>query len=62
MIPFSSERKAMGVVVKLPNGKWRLYLKGASENLTEKCVRHVVISRPEDKVDESEDGEVEGDQ
>jgi Ca2+-transporting ATPase len=37
MIPFSSERKAMGAVVKLPNGKWRLYLKGASETLTKKC-------------------------
>ncbi|OBZ72072.1 Calcium-transporting ATPase 2 [Grifola frondosa] len=28
MIPFSSERKAMGVVVRLPNGRYRIYLKG----------------------------------
>ncbi|KAI0067278.1 calcium-translocating P-type ATPase [Artomyces pyxidatus] len=43
MIPFSSERKAMGVVVTLPGGRKRLYLKGASEILTEKCTRHVVV-------------------
>ncbi|KAJ7349180.1 hypothetical protein DFH08DRAFT_697693 [Mycena albidolilacea] len=42
MIPFSSERKAMGVVVRTPKGKFRLYLKGASEILSKKCVRHVV--------------------
>ncbi|KAG8728010.1 hypothetical protein FRC12_022104, partial [Ceratobasidium sp. 428] len=41
MIPFSSERKAMGVVVRTSNGKWRLYLKGASEILTKMCKRHV---------------------
>ncbi|KAF9234118.1 Ca-transporting ATPase [Melanogaster broomeanus] len=34
MIPFSSERKAMAVVVKLANGNYRLYIKGASEILT----------------------------
>lgn len=27
VIPFSSERKAMGVIVKLPNGKYRFYVK-----------------------------------
>ena len=43
MVPFSSERKAMGVVVKLGGGRWRLYLKGASEILTKKCARHVVV-------------------
>lgn len=46
MIPFSSERKAMGVVVKLPNGRHRIYLKGASEILTKKCTRHVVVRPP----------------
>ena len=59
MIPFSSERKAMGVVVKVREGKWRLYLKGASEILTKKCVKHVVVGRPGEQIDESEDGEVE---
>ncbi|KAJ7052601.1 Ca-transporting ATPase [Mycena amicta] len=43
MIPFSSERKAMGVVVKTPKAKFRLYLKGASEILSKKCVSHVVV-------------------
>ncbi|KAI0636062.1 calcium-translocating P-type ATPase [Trametes polyzona] len=45
MIPFSSERKAMGVVVRLPNGRYRVYLKGASEILTKNCTRHVVVER-----------------
>jgi P-type Ca2+ transporter type 2C len=44
MIPFSSERKAMGVVVKLADSRTRLYLKGASKILTKKCKRHVVVS------------------
>lgn len=41
MIPFSSERKAMGVVVKRPEGGFRVYLKGASEVLTRLCTHHV---------------------
>lgn len=44
MLPFSSERKAMGVVVRLEDGNHRLYLKGASELLTKLCIRHVVVS------------------
>ena len=44
MIPFSSERKAMGVVVRLPSGRHRLFLKGASEILTKKCTRHAMVS------------------
>lgn len=43
MIPFSSELKAMGVVVKLGN-RYRLYTKGASEILTKNCTEHVVVS------------------
>ncbi|KAJ2988654.1 hypothetical protein NUW54_g9048 [Trametes sanguinea] len=48
MIPFSSERKAMGVVVRLPGGRYRVYLKGASEILTKQCSRHVVVERGSD--------------
>lgn len=43
MIPFSSERKAMGVVVKLPNGQYRFYSKGASEILSKRCTKHIVV-------------------
>ncbi|KAL2062935.1 hypothetical protein VTL71DRAFT_6007 [Oculimacula yallundae] len=37
LIPFDSGRKCMGVVIQLENGKYRLYVKGASEILLEKC-------------------------
>ncbi|KAH9831589.1 calcium-translocating P-type ATPase [Rhodofomes roseus] len=45
MIPFSSSRKAMGVVVKLGDGRCRLYLKGASEILARKCTSYVTVTR-----------------
>ncbi|KAI9458771.1 calcium-translocating P-type ATPase [Russula earlei] len=45
MIPFSSNRKSMGCVVRLPDGIHRLYIKGASEILTRKCIRRVVVYR-----------------
>ncbi|KAG2361782.1 hypothetical protein BDR07DRAFT_1485475 [Suillus spraguei] len=44
MIPFSSERKAMGVVVKTEHG-YRFYVKGASEILTKLCSSHVVVDQ-----------------
>ncbi|OAA63854.1 ATPase, P-type, calcium-transporting, PMCA-type [Cordyceps fumosorosea ARSEF 2679] len=37
MIPFDSGRKCMGIVVKLSNDKFRLYVKGASEILLAQC-------------------------
>lgn len=43
MIPFSSERMAMGVVVKLTNGQYRFYAKGASEILSKRCTKHIVV-------------------
>ncbi|KAG6809940.1 hypothetical protein H0H92_014006 [Tricholoma furcatifolium] len=47
MIPFSSERKAMGVVVCLPNNAgFRFYLKGASEILFKKCNSYVAVHPP----------------
>ncbi|TFY55009.1 hypothetical protein EVG20_g9475 [Dentipellis fragilis] len=67
MVPFSSERKAMGVVVKTDDGRWRLYLKGASEILTEKCQRHVIVSRDDvhsmtgNDIETAEIGELERD-
>ncbi|GMK59452.1 hypothetical protein CspeluHIS016_0800580 [Cutaneotrichosporon spelunceum] len=43
MIPFSSELKAMGVVIKTQEGKYRIYVKGASEVLTKKCTSYVDV-------------------
>ncbi|KAK4141436.1 uncharacterized protein C8A04DRAFT_30934 [Dichotomopilus funicola] len=37
VIPFDSAVKYMATVVKLPNGKFRAYVKGASEILVERC-------------------------
>ena len=45
MIPFSNGRKCMGCVVRLLDGNHRLYIQGASEILTRKCVRHVAVHR-----------------
>lgn len=50
MIPFSSERKAMGVVIKTDKG-YRLYLKGASEIMTNLCTKHVVVHRDGPRAD-----------
>lgn len=45
MIPFSSERKAMGVVIQLPSGQYRFYAKGASEILSKRCDSHIVVRK-----------------
>jgi Ca2+-transporting ATPase len=37
LYPFDSGRKCMGVVVKTEEGRFRLYVKGASEIILEKC-------------------------
>ncbi|ROV99672.1 hypothetical protein VSDG_03041 [Cytospora chrysosperma] len=39
VLPFDSANKYMGTVIRLPDGKYRVYLKGASEILTRKCTR-----------------------
>ena len=44
MFPFSSERKAMGVIIKHDSG-YRLYVKGASEVLFSLSKRHIVVSK-----------------
>ena len=49
MIPFYSERKVMGVVVRLNSCRYRLFLKGASEILTKRCTPHVVVSKNADQ-------------
>jgi Ca2+-transporting ATPase len=45
--PFSSERKAMGVVIRKPEGGYRFLVKGASEVLTKICTRHVIVPDPD---------------
>jgi P-type Ca2+ transporter type 2C len=42
IIPFSSECKSVGCVVRLPDGVLRLFMKGASEILTRK-MRYVIV-------------------
>jgi Ca2+-transporting ATPase len=37
LIPFDSERKCMGVVIKLPTGGYRMLVKGASEIMLRYC-------------------------
>ncbi|KAF9457841.1 hypothetical protein BDZ94DRAFT_1325934 [Collybia nuda] len=61
MVPFSSERKAMGVVVKKKDGTgYRVYLKGASEILSKKCTTHVVANASKgEKPSFSDDDEIE---
>ncbi|RHZ80355.1 hypothetical protein Glove_137g68 [Diversispora epigaea] len=49
VFPFSSDRKAMGVVMKCGDSKWRFYVKGASEFILRKAKSIV-------KFEESEDG------
>ena len=45
MLPFASQRKYMGVLVR-HNDKYRVYFKGASEILTGVCTRYVVVNQP----------------
>ncbi|KAM5437213.1 plasma membrane calcium [Microsporum canis] len=52
LVPFDSGRKCMAVVIKLPNGKYRMFVKGASEILIGKCTK--VVSDPTGELDETE--------
>ena len=45
VVPFDSAVKYMATVVKLPDGKFRAYAKGASEILLGKCTK--VLADPE---------------
>ncbi|KAF8267736.1 hypothetical protein EI94DRAFT_1801308 [Lactarius quietus] len=54
IVPFSSDRKFMGTVVRLPDGSHRLYVKGASEVLTRNCKCHVVMPDSASSADEVE--------
>ncbi|KAL4435781.1 hypothetical protein ABPG74_015749 [Tetrahymena malaccensis] len=45
-IPFSSSRKKMTVLIRLPNNRIRIYVKGASETILEKCANQIIKSEP----------------
>jgi P-type Ca2+ transporter type 2C len=47
LIPFDANRQCMGTVVELENGQYRLYVKGASEVLLDKCIRIIKDSTKE---------------
>ena len=38
IVPFDSARKCMAVTIKLPDGKFRMYVKGASEIMLSRCI------------------------
>jgi Ca2+-transporting ATPase len=48
LIPFDSGRKCMGAVVKLKEGGYRLFVKGASEILLNKCTR--IVDKPSSEI------------
>lgn len=48
VVPFDSAVKYMATVVKLPDGKFRAYVKGASEILLGKCTRVIADPSSED--------------
>jgi Ca2+-transporting ATPase len=60
MTPFSSYRKSMGCVVRLPDGSHRLYVKGASEILVRNCTRHVVVGDAAPSVNKVETAPIGG--
>jgi P-type Ca2+ transporter type 2C len=45
MIPFSSKWKVMGIVIRIPCGRFRLHLKGTSKILTKKCTHHIMVCK-----------------
>ncbi|DAA73520.1 TPA_exp: Calcium-transporting ATPase [Trichophyton benhamiae CBS 112371] len=52
LVPFDSGRKCMAAVIKLPNGKYRMLVKGASEILIKKCTK--IIADPTSELAETE--------
>ena len=51
LVPFDSGRKCMATAVKQSNGKYRLYVKGASEIMLAKCQK--IIHNPTEGLDET---------
>ena len=61
MLPFSSTRKAMATVVKLDDGKYRLYVKGAAEVVVGLCTKRAKLgaSGEQSTEDLTKDGQLE---
>ncbi|KAF9484387.1 calcium-translocating P-type ATPase [Pholiota conissans] len=59
MIPFSSERKSMGIVIRLSNGGCRAYFKGASEILAKKSTRYMIVHQDGKYADGIETGPID---
>lgn len=51
MIPFDSGRKCMAIVIKMNNGRYRMFVKGASEILLGRCSK--IIRDPTQNIDET---------
>lgn len=51
LVPFDSARKCMAVVIKLADGKFRMFVKGASEILVSKCTK--IVRDPTDGLSET---------
>ncbi|KAI9763950.1 MAG: hypothetical protein M1840_008984 [Geoglossum simile] len=51
VVPFDSARKCMASIVKLDDGRYRMYVKGASEILLEKCDK--IIQSPSTDISET---------
>ncbi|RIA84092.1 hypothetical protein C1645_698910 [Glomus cerebriforme] len=48
LFPFNSERKSMGIVIKINDSKWRFFVKGASEIILKKSEKIIKIVKSED--------------
>jgi Ca2+-transporting ATPase len=48
LFPFNSERKSMGVVIKIDDSKWRFFVKGASEVILKKSNKIINIEKSGD--------------
>ncbi|PKK68030.1 PMCA-type calcium-translocating P-type ATPase [Rhizophagus irregularis] len=48
LFPFNSERKSMGVVIKIDDSKWRFFVKGASEVILKKSNKIINIVKSDD--------------
>ncbi|KAH6608562.1 atpase [Trichoderma cornu-damae] len=59
LMPFDSGRKCMGIVVRLPDGAARLFIKGASEILLAKCEQTLRDPSADDSVVPLTQGDVD---